>query len=200
MQMRKSIKPAVLPEDNFTEKPDEEEYRVHKKALLPKIGKELPIPQELVGCTQALFFEFRHQTTSNTLAPYCLKPHDHIYKDRVYRSMYLIYISCDSEYEAAIKLLGNYAHWTKLKGCSWFEQHLEAWNAELLLREEALARSKLVDLTEKGNVTAARTLLNNKKSAPVGKPRRAPARKDDRHVDDIDDMLARTNEAGQQKH
>lgn len=176
---------------------EEQEPRVvNKTSLLPKVGNALPIPKELVGCTQALFFEYRHQTTSGVIAPYCLKPNDHEYQGRIYRSMYLEYISCDSEYEAAIKILGNYAHWLKLKATSWFSVYLEDWNAELTLREEALARSKLVTLTENGNVTAARTLLGNKK-APVGKPVKKGTRKDDLHIDDLDSMLERTE---QQKH
>ena len=170
---------------------------ITKEALLPKVGDDLPIPQELVGCTQALFFEYRHQTTVGTLAPYCLKPHDHEYQGRIYRSMYLDYISCDSEYEAAIKILGNYAHWLKLKATSWFAPYLEAWNEELTLREEALARSKLVQLTQQGNVTAARTLLGNKVK-PVGRAKKA-ARKDDIHLDDLECMLDRT-EPNQVKH
>jgi hypothetical protein len=191
--MRKSTHPVVLPEEETI-------YSVDKKTLLPRVGEDLPIDATLVGTTQALFFEFRFQTTSPTTAPYCLKPHDHTLDGTLYRSMYLIYISCDSEYEAAIKLLGNYAHWLKLKKCSWFIDHLEAWNAELLLREEALARSKLVTLTEAGNVTAARTLLNNKKPAPVGKTPARGKRKNDVVMDDLDSMLERAEPSTQHKH
>lgn len=187
--MRKPRQDIEIPEDTPTD----------KVSLLPKTGTALPISKDLVGCTQALFFEYRHQTTSGVLAPYCLKSYDHEYQGRNYRSMYLIYISCDSEYEAAIKLLGNYAHWLKLKATSWFAPHLEAWNEELTLREEALARSKLVALTEAGNVTAARTLLGNKKST-VGKPRKNAQRKNDINTDDLDSMLRRTETASQQKH
>ena len=177
-----------------------EREAVNKTSLLPKVGNALPIPQELVGCTQALFFEYRHQTTSGVLAPYCLKPHDHVYKDRVYRSMYLEYISCDSEYEAAIKILGNYSHWLKLKATTWFAPYLEAWNEELQLREEALARSKLVALTEAGNVTAARTLLGNKKNS-VGKPAKNAGRKNDTSgMGDLDSMLERTQPTSTRKH
>ena len=88
---------------------------VDKQSLQPKVGDALPIAQALVGCTKALFFENRFQTTVTEPAPYCLKSNDWEAKGVVYRSMYLIYMSCDSEYEAAIKLLGNFQHWTKLK-------------------------------------------------------------------------------------
>lgn len=178
---------------------EEEEYLVDKKTLLPKIGDKLPIAKEFVGNTQALFFEYRHQTTVATPAPYCLKPNDHTLNGITYRSMYLIYMSCDSEYEAAIKILGSYPHWLKLKNTSWFAPYLEDWNAELRLREEALARSKLVSLTERGNVTAARTLLGSNK-APVGKPKKNAARKDDVHLDELDSMLERTEVNEPRKH
>jgi hypothetical protein len=167
---------------------------VDKKALLPRVGSSLPIDTGLVGCTQALFFERRFQTTSDITAPYCLKSHDHELHGVMYRSMYLIYISCDSEYEAAITLLGNYAHWLKLKKCLWFVPYLEEWNAELGLREQALAKSKLVQLTEGGNVTAARTLLTGAKPAPVGKPAGKGKRTTDIIPSDLDEMLDRTKD------
>lgn len=171
----------------------EELDTVTKQALRPKVGDALPIDQTLVGCTKALFFENRHNTTVKTKAPYCLKPNDHELRGKVYKSMYLIYMSCDSEYEAAIKLLGNYQHWTKLKRCTWFMPYVEEWNAELVLRESALAKAKLVALTEAGNVTAARTLLNTKKIAGVGKPKAKGKRTSDIIPGDLEEMLERTD-------
>lgn len=171
----------------------EEASPVDKLSLLPKIGDELPIHPGLVGCTKALFYENRFQTTVTIPAPYCLKSYDHELRGVVYRSMYLIYMSCDSEYEAAIKLLGNYSHWTKLKRCTWFLPYVEEWNAELVLRESALAKSKLVTLTEAGNVTAARTLLNSKSIAGAGKPPKKGKRVSDIVPGDLDDMLERTD-------
>ena len=171
----------------------EEVLPVDKQSLRPKVGKDLPIDAGLVGCTKALFFENRFNTTVTIKAPYCLKSNDHNSKGVVYRSMYLIYMSCDSEYEAAIKILGNYSHWQKLKRCTWFIPYLEEWNAELGLREAALAKSKLVSLTEQGNVTAARTLLNGKAAAPVGKPAKKGARRNDIIPGDLEEMLERTD-------
>ncbi len=173
--------------------PEEVSPEVSRNSLRPKVGESLPIAAGLVGCTKALFQEYRHQTTVTVNAPYCLKANDHEYKGGVYKSMYLIFMSCDSEYEAAIKLLGNYRHWTKLKRCVWFQPYVEEWNAELVLRESALAKSKLVKLTEAGNVTAARTLLNDKKVAGVGKPKGKGARKDDIAVGDLEEMLERAD-------
>ncbi len=166
---------------------------VDKQSLQPKVGDALPISQALIGCTKALFFENRFQTTVTEPAPYCLKSNDHEFDGVVYRSMYLIYMSCDSEYEAAIKLLGNFQHWTKLKRCTWFLPYVEEWNAEIVLREAALAKSKLVTLTQNGNVTAARTLLNTKKVAGAGKPQGKGKRTTDIIPGDLEEMLERTD-------
>lgn len=191
------IKPSAVEEEGkLVAAEPEKEWDiadVNKLSLRPKVGDALPIDQRFVGCTKALFYEHRHVTTVEENAPYCLKPNDYEFKGVVYKSMYLIYMSCDSEYEAAIKLLGNYNHWTKLKRCTWFLPYVEEWNAELILRESALAKSKLVALTEAGNVTAARTLLNTKKIAGVGKPKGKGARKPDIMSGDLDEMLERTD-------
>lgn len=184
-----------LPEEEpvIVAAPIEASAYVDKQSLQPKVGDALPIAQTFVGCTKALFFEHRFQTTVTDDAPYCLKSNDHEFKGVVYRSMYLIYMSCDSEYEAAIKLLGNFQHWQKLKRCTWFLPYVEEWNAELALRESALAKSKLVTLTENGNVTAARTLLNTKGVASRGKPEGKGKRNSDIIPGDLDDMLDRTD-------
>ena len=173
--------------------PEEFISPVDKQSLLPKIGDDLPIDPVFVGCTKALFFEHRFQTTVTANAPYCYKPNDHVFDGVTYRSMYLIYMSCDSEYEAAIKLLGNFQHWQKLKRCTWFLPYVEEWNAEILLREAALAKSKLVTLTQNGNVTAARTLLNSKGIAGAGKPPKKGKRTSDVVPGDLEAMLERTD-------
>ena len=68
-----------------------------------------------------------------------------------------------------------------------------------MLRESALARSKLVALTEAGNVTAARTLLNEKKvtGRKAGKPKGKGKRTDDTLPGDLEEMLERTEIQGQ---
>lgn len=198
-QLPESTEEFIEEEGTIVASQPEQAYEieeVNKLSLRPKVGDQLPIAQRLVGCTKALFYEHRHQTTVELDAPYCLKANDHEFKGVVYKSMYLIYMSCDSEYEAAIKLLGNYQHWTKLKRCTWFLPYVEEWNAELRLRESALARAKLVMLTEAGNVTAARTLLNDKKIAGVGKPKGKGNRKPDICSGDLDEMLERTDTSG----
>lgn len=184
--MTRASKIVIKDEDIYPEEPITD-----KQKLLPRVGGELPIPLELVGTTQGLFYEHKFNTTCKTRAPYCLKPYDWTFEGDTYLSMYLIYMNCDSEYEAAMTLLGSWPHWRKLARAKWFKIHLDAWNEELEIRENALAKSKLIQLTEAGNVTAARTLLTGKKSA-VGKPKKSGKRKaDDKDSDDLDAMLGR---------
>lgn len=124
----------------------------------------LPIPASLVGKTQALFYEFRHQSTSKTPPVYTLKNKDW----EGCKSVYLIYMQYDSEYEAAIAILGSWPHWCKLKETSWFKPCLEEWDKERAIREDALAHKMLIQLTKEGNVTAAKALKSGAK--PQGRP------------------------------
>lgn len=125
----------------------------------------LPIPQELVGTTQALFYEFRHQTTSTVKPPYTLKEHD--WEGSV--SMYQLYMQYDTEYEAAIAILGSWSHWNKLCERSWFTKHKDKWDAEKQVKIKAMAEQQLIRAAEEGNVPAARYLHEGKKPQPARK-------------------------------
>ncbi|MGD9382191.1 MAG: hypothetical protein PVI03_07080 [Candidatus Thorarchaeota archaeon] len=125
---------------------------------------KLPIHEQLAGTTQALFYEHRHFTTCQIPAPYNLKEVD--WKGS--KSMYQIYMSYETEYEAAIALLGSWPHWQRLCKCKWFQPYKEKWDKEREVREEALAKKTLIDQTREGNVTAAKALLDKKK--PRGRP------------------------------
>jgi hypothetical protein len=177
------------------ESPDEQVVdNTLKQDLLPKRDEDLPIDVGLRHCTKALFYEFRHQSTCDIPAPYCLKDYDYEYGGTVYTSMYMIYMTCDSEYEAAIKLLGSYSHWKKLTSTVWFAPHLERWEAERNTRDEAIARSTLVKLAEAGNVTAARTIYTNSKAgATAGRPSKKGKRKEDSSAEDLEAMFDRAD-------
>lgn len=166
-----------------------------KQTLLPKKDDELPIDIQLRHCTQALFYEFRHKTSGKVRAPYCLKDYDYSYGGFTYLSMYMIYMECDSEYEAGIKLLGSYGHWNKLKETAWFTPYFERWEAERNIRDEAMARSVLISLAEAGNVTAAGKIFNNSKSkGNSGRPRKGGSRKPAPVHESLDSMIERTED------
>lgn len=115
--------------------------------------------------TQGLFYEFRFQS-SNETPMYNLGEFD--YKDC--KSMYKIYIACDSEYEAAMKLLGSWKHWEKLADCGWFKEHIDKWREEREIREAALSKKVLIEQTEEGNITAAKALHDISGKRKAGRP------------------------------
>jgi hypothetical protein len=140
--------------------------------LRPREIGDLPIPDTLHMLTCALFFEWKHHSSCTETPPFTLKKQDHKNNRIVYRSMYQMYMQCNTEYEAAMLILGSWPHWEKLCKCKWFHEEVETWRNEMTLRDNALARDKLVELTKKGNVTAARTILTETKKKPnrVGRP------------------------------
>lgn len=178
------------------EDPDEEEVKqTLKQQLSPRDKYNMPIPERFLRTTKGLFYEHRHHTTVKEKAPYTLKNMDKMdCTGHVYKSMYMIYMSCDSEYEAAIVLLGSYPHWQKLKRCSWFQDYVEVWEQERNIRDEAIARSILVRLAECGNVTAARTLYANaeKTKGKIGRPTKGGSRAEGSANSVLDAMLDRS--------
>lgn len=166
-----------------------------KKQLLPREEDNLPVDIGLRHATQALFYEYRHKTSSKIQAPYTLKPYDVNIGGKHYRSMYMEYMACDSEYEAAIKLLGSYSHWQRLVTTEWFSKYIEAWEAERNIRDEALARSILVGLTMAGNVTAAKTMFTNSKTQgrKAGRSTKGGARQPASGSAELDEMLGHNN-------
>lgn len=132
--------------------------------LRPRRGDKLPIDPALVGTTQALFYEHRFASSCPATAPYTLSSDDVVGTDGTeYKSMYLIFMECNTEYEAAIKLLGSWKHWEKLCKAKWFKDYVESWREEMALRAAALGYEKLIYLTQANNVTAAKALVTEAK-------------------------------------
>lgn len=181
---------------------DEPEEKVTlKQSLMPKELLDLPIPIRFLKTTKGLFYEHRHHTTVNEKAPYTLRTQDFIDSaGHIYRSMYMVYMKCDSEYEAAIALLGSYHHWQKLKRCSWFQDYVQSWESERNIRDEAIARSILVRLAECGNVTAARTLYANaeKTKGKIGRPTKGGQREESSGDTELEQMLQRSRDASEE--
>lgn len=182
-----------MSEDEYIDPEGEEEKKklLTKQDLLPKEEYELPIPVGLRHATQALFYEYRHRSTSKIKAPYTLKNYDVNIGGKHYRSMYMEYMACDSEYEAAIKLLGSFAHWQRLTKTNWFAPYVEAWEEERNIRDDALARSVIVRLTEAHNVTAAKSLqaVSQKSKGKAGRKPKKGERKPADHNSELDEML-----------
>ncbi len=89
------------------------------------------------------------------------------YEDLIVPSAKKIYVLSNSEYEAAIKLVGSWEHWEMLIANSWFTAGtddptwvgLNEWRKEQDLRIRRDATSELVSLARQGNVTALKILM-----------------------------------------
>jgi hypothetical protein len=131
-----------------------------------------------VKLTQGLFIEFQN---SEDTAPYTFKDFD-ISKDndRVYISFSAVYLDSSDEYEAAMRLVGSWKHWQKLLQLKWFVEGLPQFNwegieslrATVNARDHSLARRKLLEAAEQGNVTAAKAVLEGKEIKKNGRPQK----------------------------
>lgn len=117
--------------------------------------------------TQGLFYEYRHQAAK--LGPYCLKEYDW----KGCKSMYQVYMSCASEYEAALKILGSWKHWQILCQAPFFAREVEKWREEVEIREAALGKATLIAQAKEGNVSAAKELVKSAEKRSVGRPSKA---------------------------
>lgn len=124
--------------------------------------------------TEGLFLEAasKIEAMANRLPPepvYTLKDYDH----KGYPSMYLIYMDSATEYEAAMRLLGSWRHWNKLVKAPFFKPYIEEWREERKHREDAIARTALLESIVDGNVSAAKTILDEGKRKGAGRPTKA---------------------------
>lgn len=123
--------------------------------------------------TKGLFYEFRYQCNDPDAAAYTLNENDIVKNDKPYKSMYKLYMQCDTEYEAAKLLLDSWPHWVKLADSSWFKPYLEKWREEREIKEIALGKSVLIKESESGNASAAKALIEFNKKQGAGRPTKA---------------------------
>lgn len=98
---------------------------------------------------------------------YTLKDYPH----NGYPSLYEIYMDSATEYEAAMRSLGSWRHWQKLCDSSFFQKYIERWREERKVSEEAFAREVLLlSIVEDGNISAAKTILDDHKKKGAGRP------------------------------
>ena len=92
-------------------------------------------------------------------------------------SAYLIFMSSIDEFDAAMKIVGNYRHWEKLKATKWFMEGFQGypglndWLEDMRLRDLSKAKRILEEEAENGNVSAAKALFQNSKTKQkAGRP------------------------------
>ena len=130
-----------------------------------------------IQLTQGLFYEWNKPD-----APYTLRSEDYTSRKGVeYKSVSAIYRQCDSEYDAAMKIVESWEHWKKLCSLPWFAtghvtasglryQGLVDWKEEQDLRKKAEAESVLMDMIKEGNVTAAKFIFEQNNKTRAGRP------------------------------
>lgn len=124
--------------------------------------------------TQALFVEF-----GNEDAPYTLKMDHQERNGKQYISLCRVFLESADEYEAAMRLVGNWKHWQKLCENKWFSDGFDQFNFEgmnslretMKMRDRSLAKTKLIEAVQQGSVTAAKILLDGT-NGTVKKPQR----------------------------
>lgn len=111
-----------------------------------------------------LFKEIAPQYTDNAM--YTMEDFD---KDGL-PSARRIFMACDTEYEAAIKLVGSWQGWLKLTRNKLFMDGgltsqwggLDEWRLERIERDKSLAKAQLMKAARSGNVSAQRTVYEDK--------------------------------------
>jgi hypothetical protein len=119
--------------------------------------------------TKAMFHTFRSETAKldRPITPtFTLRDYDH---DGCY-SFYRLFMRHDSDYDAAVAILGSYQHFLTLSRAPWFRQKLERWQEEREVRDRAAAKATLIAEAQAGNVTAARALNDLYKKEGAGRP------------------------------
>ena len=167
--------------------------------LDPKTLGNLPIPDEYHMKTQMMFFEWRHQSQSDLPPIFTWKRQDWELDGVTYKSMYLMYMQCSSEYEAAMVILGSWAHWQKLLKCKWFAEVVEDWREEMKLRDEAIAKDAIRYKAEGGDIPAAKALLAEARGEKPsrGRPKRGGKKVEgnrEKTTDILEQMLGHTGD------
>lgn len=155
---------------------------------------EIHVPKDMNRATAALFWEHRHSARlakrgKKPLFNLSMRDHD----DTL--SFPQLYFQCDSDYEAAMVILGSFDHWQRLCEAKWFAEKLAIWQEEKAMRDVAHGRAKIRELADNGNLAACKFLaaggLNDKPKPEAEKNPSKPEPKPEPTVTpEDDDFLA----------
>ena len=130
-----------------------------------------------------IFYEFNKSAHADYPPLYTMREQDWVGLPSAYRT----HMESESEYEAAMKLVGSWAHWQKLLKCKPFMEGsddsgiwlgLDSWRKEKEIRDKALAYNQLKISAATGNVTAQKLLFEgDKPSQKRGRPSKAEVQK-----------------------
>lgn len=139
---------------------------------------ERHVPKTMHRATMALFWELRHKChwKKRGIKPqfnFSFRDHNETL------SFPNLYFQCDSDYEAAMVILGSWKHWELLLETKWFPPLLEKWQEEKAQRDKAHARAKIRELANNGNLSACKYLAHGglEEKSVESKPKKKPAAK-----------------------
>lgn len=139
------------------------------------------------------------QFKAETPPVYTLKEHEIVYKNKQLPSAYQVILWSNSEYDAAIRLLGSIRHWERLKKSKRIWENGVTSTAAIPLsialedmnqRIQALAKNVLIQEAQEGNVNAAKSILppsTRQRKKKEEKPEPAP------HLASVADFSKRLN-------
>ena len=154
--------------------------------------------------TQGLFYEF-----NNVDAPFTLRNEDYVSrKGNTYKSFAQVYREAVDEYDAAMALLGSWAHWQKLCKESWFLtgevngstfSGLNDWREEKEKANESAAKRVLLDAVADGDVQAAKYLdskvAKKESTKSAGRPEKKVPTKVVSNVSSLAEQIRKRNGA-----
>lgn len=153
--------------------------------------------------TEALFLDTAPEPEKYE-PTYTFREHAVEYNGKILPSAYQVILYSDSEYDAAMRLLGSYRHWERLKKSPRiFEKGVygkqNVYTIKIALQDmhtriQAEAKKEILALSENGNVTAARTIYEG---TPIGKEKAQPKKeKNGPGVSPTDSILASIDKFG----
>lgn len=108
--------------------------------------------------TIALFYETRNNSClEKNDAPYTLKKRD---MSDTCKSAYLIFMSCRTVYEGAMKLVGDWSHWGRLINHRMLSVELDFWIQEMLIKQKSMVYEALFSKVIKEGSPSAATALS----------------------------------------
>lgn len=139
--------------------------------------------------TKAMFYQHKagNKALRSEVTPiFTLREYDH---DGCY-SFYKLFMAYNTDYEAAIGILGSWRHFQQLAEVGWFKEKLDQWREEREIRDRAAAKATILSETLGGNVRAATALQDLYKREGAGRPSRKAKEAEARKAAGVDQKVA----------
>lgn len=101
-----------------------------------------------------------------------------------------LFMQYPTEYDFAVAVFGQWAHWQAIKDSKWFQKYYKEWDRERKEMEVARARKTLLDKMADGDVAAAKKIIDEAKPrAAVGRKTKEEVKRQAREIAEEDKLL-----------